>query len=43
VETAGSLLAELLSKSIHTFISQGFALKVALFVIASRLSGYLNL
>ena len=43
VETAGSLIAQLLPKSIHAVTSQGFALKVALFVIASRLNCYLNL
>jgi hypothetical protein len=30
-------------KSIHAVTSQGFELKVALFVIASSLNGYLNL
>jgi hypothetical protein len=43
VETAGSLLEQLLPKSIHAVTSQGFELKVALFVIASSLNGYLNL
>jgi Transposase DDE domain len=43
VETAGSLIAQLLPKSIHAVTSQGFALKVALFVIASSLNGYLEL
>src|SRR5712691_1865835 len=43
VETAGSLIAQLLPKSIHAVTSHGFALKVALFVIASSLNGYLNL
>ena len=43
VETAGSLIAQLLPKSIHAVTSQGFELKVALFVIASSLHGYLNL
>ena len=43
VETAGSLIAPLLPKSIHAVTSQGFELKVALFVIASSLNGYLNL
>ena len=43
VETAGSLIAQLLPKSMHAVTSQGFALKVALFVIASSLNGYLNL
>jgi hypothetical protein len=43
VDTAGSLIAQLLPKSIHVVTSQGFELKVALFVIASSLNGYLNL
>ena len=43
VETAGSLIEQLLPKSIHAVTSQGFELKVALFVIASSLKGYLNL
>jgi len=43
VETAGSLIAQLVPKSLHVVTSQGFALKVALFVIASSLNGYLNL
>ena len=43
VETAGSLIAQLLPKSMHAVTSQGFELKVALFVIASSLNGYLNL
>src|SRR5262245_7538507 len=43
VETAGSLIAQLLPKSIHAVTSQGFELKVALFVIASSLNGYFNL
>ena len=43
VETAGSLIAQLLPKSIPVVTSQGFELKVALFVIASSLNGYLNL
>ena len=43
VETAGSLIEQLLPKSIHAVTPQGFALKVALFVIASSLHGYLNL
>jgi hypothetical protein len=43
VETAGSLITQLLPKSIHVVTSQGFELKVALFVIASSLNGYLNL
>ena len=43
VETAGSLIEQLLPKSMHAVTSQGFELKVALFVIASSLNGYLNL
>ena len=43
VETAGSLIAQLLPKSIHAVTSQGFELKVALCVIASSLNCYLNL
>jgi hypothetical protein len=43
VETAGSLLEQLLPKSIHAVTSQGLELKVALFVIAYSLNCYLNL
>ena len=43
VETAGSLIEQMLPKSIHAVTAQGFELKVALFVIASSLNGYLNL
>ena len=43
VEPAGSLIEQLLPKSIHAVTSQGFELKVVLFVIASSLNGYLNL
>jgi anti-sigma factor RsiW len=43
VETAGSLIAPWLPQSMHAVTSQGFALKVALFVIASSLNGDLNL
>jgi hypothetical protein len=43
VETAGSLIEQLLPKSIHAVTSQGFELKVVLFVIASSLNCYLNL
>ena len=43
VETAGSLIEQLLPKSIHAVTSRGFELKVALFVIASSLHCYLNL
>ena len=43
VETAGSLIEQLLPKSIHAVTSQGFELKVALFVIAFSLRCYLDL
>src|SRR5215813_15404061 len=43
VETAGSQIEQLLPKSIHAVTSQGFELKVALFVIASSLNSYANL
>ena len=43
VETAGSLITQLLPKSIHAVTAQGFELKVALFVIASSLNCHLNL
>jgi hypothetical protein len=43
VETAGSLIEQLLPKSIHAVTSVGFELKVALFVIAYSLNCYLNL
>lgn len=43
VETAGSRIEQLLPKSIHAVTSQGFELKVALFVIASSLNSYANL
>jgi len=43
VETAGSLIERLLPKSIHAVTSQGFELKVALFVIAYSLDCYLDL
>jgi protein associated with RNAse G/E len=43
VETAGSLIEQQLPKSIHAVTSQGFELKVALFVIASSLHSYVNL
>lgn len=42
VETAGSLIERLLPKSIHAVTSQGFELKVALFVVAYSLDCYLN-
>ena len=43
VETAGSLIAQMLPKSIHAVTSQGFELKVALFVIAYSLNCYITL
>ena len=43
VETAGSLIEQLLPKSIHAVTPQGFELKVALFVIAASLNCYLDL
>src|SRR5256884_8303448 len=43
VETAGSLIEQLLPKSLHAVTSQAFELKVALFVITSSLNCYLNL
>ena len=43
VETAGSLIEQLFPQSIHAVTSQVFELKVARFVIASRLNCYLNL
>jgi hypothetical protein len=43
VETAGSLIEQKLPKSIHAVTSQGFELKVALFVIAYSLDCYLKL
>lgn len=42
IETAGSLIEQLLPKSIHAVTAQGFELKVALFVIASSLNSYIN-
>ena len=42
VETAGSLIEQLLSKSIHAVTSEGFEMKVALFVIAYSLDCYLS-
>jgi hypothetical protein len=42
VETAGSLIERLLPKSIHAVTSQGFELKVALFVMAYSLDCYLT-
>jgi Transposase DDE domain len=43
IETAGSLIEQRLPKSIHAVTSQGFELKVALFVVASSLDCYINL
>jgi hypothetical protein len=43
VETAGSLIEQLLPKSIHAVTSQGFELKVALFVVAYSLNCYIDL
>jgi len=43
VETAESLIEQLLPKSIHAVTPQGFELKVALFVIAASLNCYLDL
>jgi hypothetical protein len=43
VETAGSLIEQLLPKSIHAVTSQGFELKVALLVIAYSLNCYITL
>jgi hypothetical protein len=43
VETAGSLMEQLLPQSLPAVTSQGCELKVALFVIASSLNGCLNL
>ena len=39
IETAGSLVARLLPKSIHAVTSRGFELKVMLFVLAYAISG----
>jgi hypothetical protein len=41
VEAAGSLIEQRLPKSLHAITSQGFELKVALFVIAYSLDCYL--
>ncbi len=43
IETAGSMIEQLLPKSIHAVTPQGFELKVALFVIAYSVSCYINL
>ena len=42
-ETAGSLIEQMLPKSIHAVTPQGFELKVALFVVAYSLSCYIDL
>lgn len=42
IETAGSLIEQMLPKSIHAVTSQGFELKVALFVIAYSLNCYIT-
>ena len=43
IETTGSLIEQMLPKSIHAVTSQGFELKVALFVIAYSLNCYITL
>jgi hypothetical protein len=43
IETAGSLIEQMLPKSIHAVTSQGFELKVALFVIAYSLNCFITL
>ena len=43
VETAGSLIEQMLPKSIHAVTPQGFELKVALFVVAYSLNCYIDL
>jgi hypothetical protein len=43
VETAGSLIEQMLPKSIHAVTSQGFELKVVLFVVAYSLKCYIDL
>lgn len=43
VETAGSLIEQMLPKSIHAVTSQGLELKVALFVVAYSLHCYIDL
>src|SRR5215471_18158086 len=40
IETAGSLIEQMLPKSIHAVTPQGFELKVALFLVAYSLSCY---
>jgi DDE family transposase len=43
IETVGSLIEQRLPKSIHAVTSQGFELKVALFVVAYSLDCYIDL
>ena len=43
IETAGSLIEQMLPKSIHAVTPQGFELKVALFVVAYSLNSYIDL
>jgi hypothetical protein len=43
IETTGSLIEQMLPKSIHAVTSQGFELKVALFVIAYSLNCFITL
>jgi hypothetical protein len=43
IETVGSLIEQRLPKSIHAVTSQGFELKVALFVVAYSLNCYIDL
>jgi len=43
IETAGSLIEQMLPKSIHAVTPQGFELKVALFVVAYSLNCYIDL
>jgi hypothetical protein len=43
LETAGSLMEQMLPKSIHAVTPQGFELQVALFVVAYSLNCYINL
>ena len=43
IETTGSLIEQRLPKSIHAGTSQGFELKVALFVVAYSLDCYIGL
>lgn len=43
IETTGSLIEQMLPTSIHAVTSQGFELKVALFVIAYSLNCFITL